>query len=225
MPSSRTAWWPRAVVARWLSAWALARTSWLPTSWRCVRLLTASCTWKKATSLKSAVIRSLSGTSRATRSSAKPCNITKVPRLPTRALTATSCSRKSTSSQALFSARLKAAWARTTCWSKPLARKLPTCLPRCATCRSLPAAPATTPVWLRVTGWKAWPASLARWKWPASSVTARWWCSRTLCSSPSRSPAKPPIPWPHCETPRSWVSSAAWRSATWVSARWYASRT
>lgn len=57
---------------------------------------------------------------------------------------------------------------------RPSARRLPNCSPRCVTCRSLPAVPATTPAWSPVTGWKAWPGSRARSKWPASSVTARW---------------------------------------------------
>jgi hypothetical protein len=65
---------------------------------------------------------------------------------------------------------------------RPSARKPPSCSPKCAMCRSSPAAPATTPAWLPVTGWKNWPASRARSKSPANSATARWWCSRTPCS-------------------------------------------
>lgn len=124
----------------------------------------------------------------------------------------------------------KAGWAIARCWWRPLVRRPASCSPGCATCRSSPAAPAITPVWWRVTGWKSWPVSLARWRSPASSATARWWCSRTRCSSPFPSPARRPTPWRPCAMPSSWpVETAAiwpaWPSATLASARWCASRT
>ncbi len=50
-------------------------------------------------------------------------------------------------------------------------RRRRSCSSRCKACTSLLAAPAITPVWWPVTGWKIW-ACPARSKWPASTVTA-----------------------------------------------------
>ena len=68
---------------------------------------------------------------------------------------------KSTSNPRSCSVPWKAGWAIAVCWWRPSVRRPASCSPRCATCRSSPAAPAITPVWWRVTGWKSWPVSLA----------------------------------------------------------------
>ena len=99
-------------------------------------------------------------------------------------------------------------------WFKLSVHKRRNCSPRFAMFRSSPVVPATTPAWLPVTGSKAWQAFRARLKWPASSATAKLWCSRTLCLFRSRNRAKPLTPWQHCAMQKNWASSVAWRFAT-----------
>jgi glucosamine--fructose-6-phosphate aminotransferase (isomerizing) len=69
------------------------------------------------------------------------------------------------------------------------------------TCRSWPAAPATTPASWRVFHRADLPHSLLASRSPANTATATRWCRRTRCSSRSRSPVKPPTRWRRCGSP------------------------
>ena len=144
------------------------------------------------------------------------------PTPPRRASTATSCSRKSTSSRARSRDTLQSAWPNGRCSKPPSARPRPKCSSAPSTCTSSRAAPAITRAPSRSTHRADLQAAVLRSRSRASIAIAIRSCRRTRCSSRSRSPAKPPTRSPRCAWRSNPVICRACRSATCRKARWCA---